>query len=52
MRFRFTIRDLLWLMLVAALAAGWWVDHSKDDIQYGTGIDPSSTLKGWFYFDQ
>jgi hypothetical protein len=29
MRFRFTIRDLLWLTLVAALAAGWWVDHRQ-----------------------
>jgi hypothetical protein len=24
MRLRFTIRDLLWLTLVVALAAGWW----------------------------
>jgi hypothetical protein len=27
MRLRFTIRDLLWLMLVAALAVGWLLDH-------------------------
>jgi hypothetical protein len=29
--FRFTIRDLLWLMVVVALAVGWWVerDHSE-----------------------
>jgi hypothetical protein len=26
MRFRFTIRDLLWLMLVAALAVAWWLE--------------------------
>jgi len=26
MRPRFTIRDLLWLTLVAALAVGWWTD--------------------------
>ena len=25
MRLRFTIRDLLWLTLVAALATGWWI---------------------------
>ena len=25
--FRFTIRDVLWLMVVVALAAGWWVDR-------------------------
>ena len=27
MRLRFTIRDLLWLTLVVALAVGWWIDH-------------------------
>jgi len=27
MRFRFTIRDLLWLTLVVALASGWWADR-------------------------
>ena len=28
MRLRFSIRDLLWLTLVVALAAGWWVDRA------------------------
>jgi len=27
MRLRFSIRDLLWLTLVVALAVGWWVDR-------------------------
>jgi hypothetical protein len=27
MKLRFSIRDLLWLVLVVALAAGWWFDH-------------------------
>ncbi len=27
MKLRFTIRDLLWLAVVAALAVGWWIDH-------------------------
>jgi len=27
MRLRFTIRDLLWLTLVVALAVGWWQDR-------------------------
>jgi hypothetical protein len=27
MKLRFTIRDLFWLVLVAALAVGWWLDH-------------------------
>jgi hypothetical protein len=29
MRLRFTIRDLLWLTLVVALAVGWWLDRRK-----------------------
>jgi hypothetical protein len=31
MRLRFTIRDLLWLAVVVALAVGWWLDHRKQD---------------------
>ncbi len=27
--FRFAIRDLLWLMVVVALAAAWWLDHHR-----------------------
>lgn len=26
---RFTIRDLLWLMVVVAVFAGWWADKQK-----------------------
>ena len=29
MRLRFTIRDLLWLTALAALAVGWWLDHRR-----------------------
>jgi hypothetical protein len=29
---RFTIRDLFWLVLVVALAVGWWVDHYHNPI--------------------
>jgi hypothetical protein len=25
--FRFTIRDVLWLMMVVGLACGWWMDR-------------------------
>lgn len=28
---RFAIRDLLWLMVVVALALGWWLDHRRQD---------------------
>ena len=37
MRLRFTIRDLLWLTVAVALAAGWWVDHQalwKQSVEY------------------
>jgi hypothetical protein len=27
--FRFTIRDVLWLTVVVALAAGWLMDHRR-----------------------
>jgi hypothetical protein len=29
MRPRFTIRDLLWLTALVALAVGWWLDHTQ-----------------------
>ena len=29
MRLRFTIRDLLWLTVVAAVLAAWWLDHQR-----------------------
>src|SRR5262245_1228919 len=29
MRLHFTVRDLLWLTLVVALATGWWLDHMR-----------------------
>jgi len=33
MRFRFTIRDLLWLTLVIGLIAGWFIDRRNVAIQ-------------------
>ena len=26
---RFTIRDLLWLILLAAVLVAWWIDRSR-----------------------
>jgi hypothetical protein len=26
---RFTIRDLIWLVVVVGLAVGWWLDHQQ-----------------------
>ena len=33
MRYRFTIRDLLWLTLVVAMGVGWWLDHHQFEHQ-------------------
>jgi hypothetical protein len=27
--FRFTIRDVLWLMFVVAILAAWWAEHRE-----------------------
>ena len=27
--FRFTIRDVLWLTALVALAVGWWIDRAQ-----------------------
>ena len=34
MPLRFTIRDLLWLTLVVALAVGWWTDSRSHRYGY------------------
>jgi len=31
---RFTIRDLLWLMVVVGLAVGWWLDDARKYAAY------------------
>ena len=33
--FKFTIRDLLLVTLVVAMAVGWWLDHSSLSRQIG-----------------
>ena len=30
---RFTIRDLLWLMMVVAVSLGWWAERAYDKRQ-------------------
>ena len=37
--FRFTIRDVLWLTVVVALAVGWWLDHRAIQSVRGWWID-------------
>jgi hypothetical protein len=29
--FKFTIRDLVWLTVLAAVLAAWWVDHHQQE---------------------
>jgi len=45
MKLRFSIRDLLWLTFVVALAVGWWLDHvrlnSNDQVDYKMLPSPS-----------
>jgi hypothetical protein len=36
---KFTIRDLLWLTVVVALAVGWWADHFRQAEQIERLID-------------
>jgi hypothetical protein len=42
MPLRFTIRDLLLIILIAALAAGWWIDHQRIN---------RLTVQQWEYLD-
>jgi hypothetical protein len=32
--FRFTIRDVLWLTVVVAFGVSWWLDHTKNRIDW------------------
>ena len=48
-RFQFSIRDLLWLTFAAALATGWWLDHSRLTAdEFGVEVNVS----GWVDFDR
>jgi hypothetical protein len=44
MKFQFTIRDLILIVAIAALAAGWWMDHQRINSlavqkwEYKTGV--------------
>lgn len=47
MMFRFTIRELLMLTLVVAVAAAWWLDHRNLTAQIA---GQKARLQGVFYF--
>jgi len=31
--FRFTIRDLLWLIVLMAMGLAWWIDHRRQRME-------------------
>jgi hypothetical protein len=41
--FRFTIRDVLWLTVVVAMAVGWWQDWSRNRIVYSMSFETERT---------
>jgi hypothetical protein len=41
---RFTIRDLLWLTLLAAVAVAWWVDRARQQAKIR---DQQAELVDW-----
>ena len=43
--FRFTIRDVLWLTVVVALAVGWWVEHNRGDARRRTIVAQAERLR-------
>jgi hypothetical protein len=47
MKFRFTIRDLFWLVLVAALAAGWWREHRDNEFYRQFHSDSVERQQQW-----
>jgi hypothetical protein len=44
-RFQFTIRDLLLIIVIAALAAGWWVDRTRLAAQLETDAGKINALR-------
>jgi hypothetical protein len=46
---RFTIRDLLWLMVVVAMAAGWWMHYRQYEFwdRQGAMLDMQLRATGW-----
>jgi hypothetical protein len=41
MRLRFSIRDLLFVTAIVALAVGWWLDHKEQVSRYQALIGPT-----------
>jgi len=47
MRFRFSIREMLLVFVIIALALGWWVDHSHWQwvLQRDNGLEQAAKAK-------
>jgi hypothetical protein len=43
--FRFTIRDLLWLTVVVALAIAWWLDHQRSSRDFRRMAEANAKLR-------
>jgi hypothetical protein len=41
---RFTIRDLLWLMVVVGLAVGWWLEYRKFSLEEKAALEIARTM--------
>jgi hypothetical protein len=48
MRFRFTIRDLLWLTVVVALAVGWWLERTNLRMRLDVSLNAEVKLRARF----
>ena len=44
MRLRFNIRDLLWLTVVVALAAGWWLERHSHNSWHSIRSEDGSVM--------
>ncbi len=53
MHLRFTIRELLWLTLVVALAVGWWLER-QDHLWFNRSVKQEHLRRGieWSYTHQ
>jgi hypothetical protein len=47
--FRFTIRDVLWLMVVVGMCVGWWVEHRVGNARHDEQIKAMErhAAEGW-----
>jgi len=47
--FRFTIRDVLWLTVVVAMGAAWWVDRLATAAKYDQALRTSLDMVNRHY---